>query len=236
MHEVIYCGSVHGIDSTGAQAFSDGLDTDASQGTRFNKSWKSLLWCRMALILRVRRLSTKEQLISLLYGQLSGATSLREIVGGLESHKARLYHVGGQPVQRSTLADANAKRPAEVFTELFAEMVGRAHRGLRRKIGEATYLIDATSLRLSGMGSEWAHFSAMACGAKVHVIYDADAERPVYAAVTAARVNDITVTQEMPIEAGATYVSTSATTITPGGLPSKPPAAASSPASRPTRR
>ena len=155
---------------------------------------------------RVRRLSTKEQLISLLYGQLSGATSLREIVGGLESLKARLYHVGGQPVQRSTLADANAKRPAEVFTELFAEMVGRAHRGLRRKIGEAIYLIDATSLRLSGMGSEWAHFSAKACGAKVHVIYDADAERPVYAAVTAARVNDITAAQEMPIEAGATYV------------------------------
>ncbi len=82
-------------------------------------------------------------------------------------------------MQRSTLADANAKRPAEVFTELFAEMVGRTHRGLRRKIGEAVYLIDATSVRLSGMGSEWAHFSAKACGAKVHVIYDADAERPV---------------------------------------------------------
>lgn len=155
---------------------------------------------------RVRRLSTRDQFIALLYGQLSGGSSLREIVGGLESHSARLYHVGGRPVQRSTLADANAIRPAEVFTALFAEMVGRAQRGLRRKIGEATYLIDATSLRLSGLGSQWAHFSAKACGAKVHVIYDADAERPVYAALTAARVNDITAAQAMPIEAGATYV------------------------------
>ncbi len=155
---------------------------------------------------RVRRLSTRDQFIALLYGQLSGGSSLREIVGGLESHSARLYHVGGRPVQRSTLADANAIRPAEVFTALFAEMVGRAQRGLRRKIGEATYLIDATSLRLSGLGSQWAHFSAKACGAKVHVIYDADAERPVYAALTAARVNDITAAQAMPIESGATYV------------------------------
>ena len=155
---------------------------------------------------RVRRLKTKEQLVALLYGQFSGAVSLREIVAGLESHSNGLYHVGGRAVPRSTLADANAIRPADVFTELFATMVNRAQRGLRRKIGEATYPIDATGLRLSGAGSAWAHFSAKACGAKLHVIYDANAERPVYAALTAARVNDITAAKKMPIEAGATYV------------------------------
>ena len=155
---------------------------------------------------RVRRLRSRDQLIALLYGQLSGSGSLREIVGGLHSHEARLYHVGARAVQRSTLADANAKRPAALFAELFAAMVGCAHRGLRRKIGEATYLIDATGVRLSGRGSEWAYFSSKACGAKVHVIYDADAEQPVYASVTAAKVNDITAAKEMPLEAGATYV------------------------------
>lgn len=155
---------------------------------------------------RVRRLRSRDQLIALLYGQLSGAGSLREIVGGLHSHKARLYHVGGRAVQRSTLADANAKRPAGLFAALFAEMVGCARRGLRRKIGEATYLIDATGVRLGGRGSEWAHFSSKACGAKVHVVYDAEAGQPIYASVTAAKVNDITAAKEMPVEAGATYV------------------------------
>lgn len=154
----------------------------------------------------IRRLPTKSQFIALLYGQLSGAASLREVVGGLESHAVRLYHVGGRPVSRSTLADANALRPSAVFGELFAAMVERAQRGLRRVIGEAVYLIDSTGVRLSGLGSDWARFSAKACGAKVHVIYDAGAERPIYAAVTAANVNDITVAQTMPIEAGATYV------------------------------
>ena len=154
----------------------------------------------------VRRLSTKSQFIALLYGQLSGASSLREIVGGLESHAARLYHVGGRTVSRSTLADANAVRPSAMFGDLFAVMVAQAQRGLRRAVGEATYLIDSTGIRLSGLGSEWARFSAKACGAKAHVIYDADADRPIYAAVTAANVNDITAAQTMPIEAGATYV------------------------------
>jgi hypothetical protein len=155
---------------------------------------------------RVRRLPTKSQLLALLYGQLGGAASLREIVGGLQSHAARLYHVGARPVTRSSLADANAGRPAALFAELFAVMVGQAPRGLRRALGEATYLIDSTSLRLRGRGTAWARVSAAACGAKVHVVYDAAAACPIYAAVTPASVNDIVAAKAMPLEAGATYV------------------------------
>lgn len=154
----------------------------------------------------VRRLSTRSQLVAMLYAQLSGASSLREVVGGLESHASRLYHLGARPAMRSSLADANAKRPHEVFAGLFAEMARRAHRGLRRKIGESLYLIDSTGIRLSALSADWARFSAGVCGAKAHVIYDAHAERPIYAAITAARVNDITAAQAMPIDAGATYV------------------------------
>lgn len=155
---------------------------------------------------RVRRLSTKDQLVALLYGQLSGAASLREITTGLASHSARLYHVGSRPVKRSTLADANAQRPWAVFADLFTAMVGRVHRGLRRSIGESVYLMDATSLPLNGLSMDWAQFSTKVCGAKLHVVYDPDADQPVYAAVTPAKVNDITVAQSMPIEPGATYV------------------------------
>lgn len=155
---------------------------------------------------RVRRLTTKSQFVALLYGQLSGATSLREIVSGLASHAARLYHLGAQPAQRSTLADANATRPSDVFSELFALMVQCAHRGLRRKIAETTYLIDSTSLRLSALSAEWARFSAGVYGAKLHVIYDPDADRPIYAVISAANVNDITMAKGMPSAPGATYV------------------------------
>jgi hypothetical protein len=85
-------------------------------------------------------------------------------------------------------------------------MMKQARRGLRRKLAETTYLIDATSVRLNQRSASWARFSAGVCGAKVHVIYDADADRPIYAAVSAANVNDITVAHQMPVEPGATYV------------------------------
>lgn len=155
--------------------------------------------------LRVRTLPSKTQLIALLYGQLSGAAGLREIVGALQSHAARLYHLGAEPVARSTLSDANTQRPYAVFAGLLGQLIGQAHRGLRRELAGTTYLIDSTGLRLSGL-SGWARFSAGVCGVKAHVIYDPDADCPVYLAVTPANVNDITAAKAMPIEAGATYV------------------------------
>jgi hypothetical protein len=190
-----------------------GSNTVRHKNSVFHDLLKRLSWASFERLVdehgadrHVRRLSTKSQLIALLYGQFSGAASLREIVGGLESHSARLYHLGARPASRSTLADANRLRPNAVFAGLFTEMVARASRGLRRKMGEATYLIDATGVRLSQASSQWARFSGQTCGAKVHMIYDADAERPIYAAVTPARVNDITPAKTMPVEAGATYV------------------------------
>lgn len=179
----------------------------------FHSVLKQVLWAafdglvdRHRADVRVRHLSTKSQFVALLYGQLSGASSLREIVSGLESHAARLYHLGAGRVRRSTLSDANGRRPAGVFSELLALMMQGAHRGLRRKLAEAVYLIDATSLGLSERSAGWARFSAGVCGAKVHVIYDGEADCPIYAAVSAAKVNDITAAQQMPIEPGAAYV------------------------------
>jgi hypothetical protein len=181
--------------------------------TVFNDLLKLVPWHRFDALVedhnadaRVRRLSTKGQFVALLYGQLSGASGLREIVTGLSSHAARLYHLGADPIRRSTMSDANAKRPFAVFSELLEAMMKQAHRGLRRKLAETTYLIDSTSVRLNEHSAGWARFSSGVCGAKVHVIYDADADRPIYAAVSAANVNDITAAHQMPIVPGATYV------------------------------
>jgi IS4 transposase len=154
----------------------------------------------------VRKLTTKRQLIALLYGQFSGSTSLREIVSGMESHETRLYHLGAAAVKRSTLSDANTLRPWQVFSELFAQMLPQAHRGLRRATADAVRLIDSTSVRLSSLSEGWATFSTDVFGAKAHIVYDPNADRPVYFAVTPANVNDITAAKAMPIEPGVTYV------------------------------
>lgn len=154
----------------------------------------------------VRRLTTKGQFVALLYGQFAGAASLREIETAMASHRARLYHLGGDEVSRSTLADANAGRPHEVFGKLFAAMAGQAGRGFRRATRDAVRLIDSTTIRLSGLACAWARWREGLNAAKAHLIYDPDAETPLYCAVTPARTNDIVAGRAMPVEPGATYV------------------------------
>lgn len=155
---------------------------------------------------RVRRLTTKDQFLALLFGQLSGSVSLREIDAGLKSHGNLLYHCGATQVARSTLADANAKRPAAVFEELFTSLIAQANRAVRRKMSDVIRLLDATNISLSTTSEHWAQFSEQTCAAKLHLIHDPDTGLPVKAEITSANVNDITPARGFDCEAGATYV------------------------------
>ena len=154
----------------------------------------------------VRSLPTKSQFVALLAAQLSGAVSLREIEATMASHDTRLYHLGVKAVKRSTLADANRDRPADVFVELFEGLLAQAHPGLRRASKEAIRLIDSTSIPLSPLSSDWASYEAHGAGAKLHVVFDPRADMPVHFAITAQRSSDIHAAKSMPIEAGVTYV------------------------------
>jgi len=155
---------------------------------------------------RVRRLSTKNQFAAMLYAQLSDAQSLRAIEASFESHARRLYHLGAGELSRSTLADANAKRSCAVFTGLLCELMDRCERSIASKVAEAVYLVDSTGFRLNSLSADWARFSPGVHGAKLHIVYNPDSERPSFAELTPANVNDITIAKIMPVRPGATYV------------------------------
>ena len=126
-----------------------------------------------------------------------------------------------------------------MFADLFARH-GRpgASRAAPRRRPRPSYLIDSTGVRLSGAERDWARFSARRLRRQgCTSIYDPDADRPIYVAVTAANVNDITAAKAMPIEPGATYVFDLGyydygwwAKLDAAGLPHRHPA------SRPTRR
>lgn len=154
----------------------------------------------------VRKLRTRDLLLALLFAQVSDARSLRDIEMLLSSHDAQRYHSGLPLVRRSTLADAIAGRPAAVFSGVLQALIGQVSRKLRREVGQCVRLIDSTTVRLNSLSAQWSRFSAFLCGAKAHVVYDPEADCPLYLSVTPAKVNDITAAKEMPIEADATYV------------------------------
>jgi hypothetical protein len=154
---------------------------------------------------RVRELPAKGQFVAMLFAQLAGSASLRDLVTTLESHPAMLYAAGGKPVRRSTLSDANRDRSHAFFDDLFSAVLAHSHTGLPRQMRQAVRLIDSTSIKLSALSS-WARFCDGVFGAKLHVAYALDEERPVYFEVTAANVNDITPAKSIKIDPQATYV------------------------------
>ena len=146
-----------------------------------------------------------DHLVALIFAQLGGISSLRELVTIWNTQASAHYHLATGPVLRSTLSDANQRRPSAVFAELFGHLTGLASRSLRREGEEVMRLIDATPIPLTSL-SQWAQWNGRTRGLKAHVIYDPDTDRPVHLEITPATVNDVLVGREQPIEPGATYV------------------------------
>jgi putative transposase len=146
-----------------------------------------------------------DHLVTLIFAQISGVDRLRTLEALWNANEHHHYHLGVGALKRSTLSDANARRPIAVFAETFAMLSGLADRVLRREGGEMLRLIDATPIPLHELVT-WAEWNGRTRGLKLHVVYDPASDQPRHIAITPATVNDVEVGQEVPIEAGATYI------------------------------
>jgi putative transposase len=149
--------------------------------------------------------SSWDHLVTLTFGQLGGLSSLRAVETVWNAQAAHHYHLGSGPIRRSTLSDANRRRPSAIFAEVFAQLSAMAAGALPRHGQAILRLIDATPIPLTSV-HKWADWNGRTRGLKTHVIYDPDADRPVHLEITAATVNDVVVGRRQPIEPGATYV------------------------------
>jgi hypothetical protein len=66
----------------------------------------------------VKAFTCWNQLLVLMFGQLSNRVSLRELIIATQAHKSKSYHLGfGNSVTRSNLAKANQNRDYRIFEE-----------------------------------------------------------------------------------------------------------------------
>jgi putative transposase len=152
-----------------------------------------------------KKFDSWNHLVCLIGSQLSGAGSLRELEATWQANAHHHYHLGVGELRRSTLSDANQRRPTAIFADLFSLLVKQASRSVRRDGEEMVRLIDATPIPL-GKVVQWARSNGRIRGLKLHVVYDPKADLPDRLSITQATVNDITFGREVPIEAGVTYV------------------------------
>ena len=67
-----------------------------------------------------------DQFVSMMFCQMGGANSLREICGGLATAMGKLVHLGmDEAPHRSTLAYANEHRPWQIYEDMFYSVLSR---------------------------------------------------------------------------------------------------------------
>ena len=150
------------------------------------------------------------QLLVLMFGQLSGRESLRDLIVAVEAHSSKAYHLGfGKSVTRSNLAKANQNRDYHIFEEYAYYMVQQARALKVTKIFNLNgnvYAFDSTIIELCLDVFCWAKYRHDKGGIKIHTLYDVESHIPTFFHITPAVVQDTNVMPEIPLEAGAYYV------------------------------
>ena len=150
------------------------------------------------------------QLLTMMFGQLSNRESLRDLIVSLEAHTGKLYHLGiGKSVTRSNLSKANEQRDYRIFQEYATFMIAEARKRRIERIFELdghVYAFDSTTIDLCLSVFEWAKFRKHKGGIKMHTLYDVEAEVPAFVHITPANIHDTKAMSVIPYERGAHYI------------------------------
>ena len=143
---------------------------------------------------KLRSASRWDQFIGMAMSQLSGRQSLRDIQSNLESQRHKLYHLGAQPIARSTLARINERQPAELYQALFQRLLQRCkgQPGQHRfRFKNPLYSLDASAIDLSLNLFPWAAHRTDTANVKLSVGLNHATEVPEFVAISDGQENDL---------------------------------------------
>ena len=158
----------------------------------------------------IKFFSCWNQLLTLMFGQLSNRESLRDLIVAINAHQKKSYHLGfGKHVTKSNLAKANQNRDYHIFEDFAYFLVNEARRKGAVdifKLGGNIYAFDSTTIDLCLDVFWWAKFRKYKGGIKIHTLYDIETQIPTFFHVTNAKVNDVNAMDVIPYEIGSYYV------------------------------
>jgi hypothetical protein len=151
----------------------------------------------------IRKFSCTSHVVALLYGHLSGASSLNEVCDALRLHEPELNRVRGvQAPKRNTFSNANRTRDPAVAERLYWAVFehlrelspsftqhGR-HAGFIGRLKRDIFAMDSTTLQLVLNCIDWARHRRKKAAAKTHMLLDVGSRLPAFAVVDDAAHHD----------------------------------------------
>jgi hypothetical protein len=160
----------------------------------------------------VRHFGCRQQLICMVFAQLTWREGLRDIATCLNAKPTALHHLGfGKPVAKSTLADANEQRDWRLWEDLAKGLMRKARalyagEDLGLDLDNTIYALDSTTIDLSLTLFPWADFRQTKAGIKMHTQIDLRGPIPTCIHITGARQHDVGWLDSLLFEPGAFYL------------------------------
>ena len=158
-----------------------------------------------------KRLNCWNQFSILLYAQAKRKESLRDIETGLNAHTKKLYHLGIESCARSTLADANTKRPYQIYEALFYEVL-KIFRTLTPQspfnLDYPVKAFDSTTITFCLKLFPWAKFKETKGAVKMHTLFDIGDQIPEFITDSSGLENDLKIAKkaDFPVFSDSIYV------------------------------
>ena len=155
---------------------------------------------------RLRKISRWGQFVALLVGQLSGRSSLRDIIDNVRVQKHKMYHCGVGQVSRSSLARVNERQPWTLYQDLFGKLLSKCRNyspAHTFRFKNPLYSMDASTIDLSLSVFPWADFRKKKGAIKIHVGLDHKGLIPAFMTVTEGNCQDIQEARKIDLPRGS---------------------------------
>lgn len=161
---------------------------------------------------KIKHFSCWNQLMCLLFGQLSNRESLSDLITCLNSQRSKWYHLGmGTGISKSNLAYANENRNCQIFSDYAYLLISKAQKicipgCLDLTVKGKVYAIDSSTIDLCLNVFWWAKFRKHKAAVKLHTQLDVRTGIPQFIQITDGSVHDVNFLDEIDIELGSFYV------------------------------
>jgi transposase len=162
--------------------------------------------------MRIRDFSCWNQLLMMLFGQLSNCDSMRDLCILTDAHHQKSYRLGfGKSIALSTLSRANANRDYRIFEEFASLLIAQAQKcradiNLDIQVDGKVYAFDSSTVSLCLNVFWWATYKRQKGAIKLHTLYDVRTQIPDFIVVTPASVNDINGMDYIDYQRGSYYI------------------------------
>jgi hypothetical protein len=160
----------------------------------------------------VRTFTCWNQMLCMIFGQLTNRDSMRDLMLSLEAHQAKYYHLGfGTSISRRNLGIANKNRSFKIFEKFAYTLIGQARKSCYKsdfeiKVDGNVYALDSTTIDLCLSVFWWAEFRKSKGGIKMHTLFDVKTAIPSFIHISTAKLHDVNLLDIIPYESGSFYI------------------------------